>query len=299
MRVGIVVPVAEDENHRPPSYAEIRELALTTEASGLDAVWAADHLLYQPGDDPPRGFWESWTLVSALAEATERVKLGHLVLCVPFRNPGLLAYMANTLDEVSVGRLVLGLGSGWHEPEFRAFGFEFERRVSYFEESLAVTVPLLRERQASFEGRFVRAEGPLRPAGPRPNGPPILIASKGPRMHRLAARYADRWNTAWYGAPAEPFWERRTGLRAASREIGREPDEIEINVGINVVAESQIDAGTDRSRLLLAQPEAIAEGLSAWEEHGVAEVMCRLEPSTPEMVEIVAAAARLVGAAAR
>jgi alkanesulfonate monooxygenase SsuD/methylene tetrahydromethanopterin reductase-like flavin-dependent oxidoreductase (luciferase family) len=299
VRISITVPVAESEGHQATPYAQIRDLALTADAAGLAGIYAADHIFYQPGDDTPRGFWESWTLLSALAETTQRVELGNLVLCVPFRNPALLAYMANTLEEISGGRLVLGLGSGWHEPEFVAAGFEFERRVSVFEDYLAVLVPLLRERQADFQGEFAVGRLPLRPAGgPRPTGPPILIASKGPRMHRLSARYADRWNTAWYGLPSQPFWERRDGLHAACREIGRNPAEIEVNVGLEIVDRGSIDGPPDEDRQVMAEPENIARIFVAWQEQGVAEVICRLEPATPEMVERVARAREVLGAGA-
>jgi alkanesulfonate monooxygenase SsuD/methylene tetrahydromethanopterin reductase-like flavin-dependent oxidoreductase (luciferase family) len=298
MRVGITIPVAESETYQPKRYTELRQLARAAEDARLDSIWTADHLLYQPDPDTrPRGFWESWTLLAALAEATERIELGHLVLCLPFRNPGLTAYMANTLDEISGGRFVLGVGSGWHEPEFSAFGFEFERRVSFYEESLAIIVPLLRGETVDFAGEFVTGRATLSPRGPRPAGPPILTASKGLRMHRLSAQYADRWNTAWYGLPAEPFWERRDGLHAACAAIGRDPAEIEINVGLSVVDEAEIDE-MDGSRVLVAEPAAIADGLAAWREQGVAEVMCSLRPATPEMVERVARAAEMLRTAA-
>lgn len=290
MRVGIGLPVSEDTT----SYRTLRELATTAEAAGLDSIWAADHLFYRPDGEPARGLWESWTLLSALAEATERVELGPLVLCVPFRNPGLLAWMATALDEVSGGRLVLGLGSGWHEPEFAAFGFDFEHRVGVFDDSLSVLIPLLREGRVNFAGRFARGEAELRPRGPRPEGPPILIASKGPRMHRLTARWADRWNTAWYGLPAEPFWERRDALRQTCAANGRDPAEIEITVGVQVANEADLPPDVDRQRFLVGQPEEIAAGLVAWQAQDVGEVICRLTPSTPAMVERVARAAELL-----
>jgi alkanesulfonate monooxygenase SsuD/methylene tetrahydromethanopterin reductase-like flavin-dependent oxidoreductase (luciferase family) len=291
-----MLPVAEDPEHgrRATPYRDIRELALTAEKSGLDSVWAADHLLYQGRDEPLIGFWESWTLMTAIAEATNRVEIGHLVLAAPFRNPLLLAWMANTLDEISDKRFVLGLGSGWNELEFEAAGFEFGRRVGLFEDSLNVTLPLLRRGRVDHDGRFASGHAELRPPARRPGGPPILIASKGPRMQRLAASHADRWNTAWYGRPAEPFWERREGLQRACGEVGRDPAEIEINVGLSVIDESTLSDDDDRSRLLLADPDEMAEGLRAWQGQGVAEVMCRLDPPTPEMVERVADAARTV-----
>jgi alkanesulfonate monooxygenase SsuD/methylene tetrahydromethanopterin reductase-like flavin-dependent oxidoreductase (luciferase family) len=298
MRVGVALPVGENPEHgrKALSYRELRELTLATEDGGLDSIWLADHLFYQPADEPPLGLWEAWTILTALAEATERVELGHLVLCVPFRNAGLTAWMANTLDEVSGGRFVLGLGCGWHEPEFRAFGFDFDHRVGVFADSLEVTIPMLREGRADYDGRFALGHAQLRPRGPRPAGPPILIASKGPRMNRLSARWADRWNTAWYGPPAEPFWQRRAALHAACEAVGRDPAEIEITVGLLISDESTIAGGDDRSRILTGGPEQIAEGLAAWRDEGVAEVMCRVDPSTPTMVERLARATEILRA---
>jgi alkanesulfonate monooxygenase SsuD/methylene tetrahydromethanopterin reductase-like flavin-dependent oxidoreductase (luciferase family) len=291
-----VLPVAEDDENdrRPPSYREIRRLAVTAEESGLDSIWAADHLLYQPADGRLMGFWEAWTLMSALAEATNRVELGHLVLAVPFRNPLLTAWMANTIDEVSGGRFVLGLGCGWNEPEFDAAGFDFEHRVSVFEDSLNVIVPLLREGRVDFDGRFASGHAELRPPPRRAGGPSILTASKAPRMQRLSARFADRWNTAWYGVPQEPFWERRDGLWAACDEIGRDRAEIEITVGLSVVDEARVAAYPEGAKILTGDHEKIADGLRAWQGEGVAEVMCRPDPDTPEMAERVARAADLV-----
>lgn len=298
MRVGVALPVGEDPDRGRTalSYRELREIALGTEACGLDSVWLADHLFYQRADDPPLGLWESWTILTALAEATERVELGHLVVCFPFRNPGITAWMANTLDEVSGGRFVLGLGCGWHEPEFRAFGFDFDHRVGVFADSLEVTIPLLRQGDTDHDGRFAVGHAELRPRGPRPAGPPILIASKAPRMNRLAARWAERWNTAWYGPPAEPFWQRRDALHAACEGLGRDPTEIEITVGLRVSEESALTEGDDRARVLTGGAEQIADGLAAWRGEGVAEVMCRLDPSTPQMVERLARAAELMRA---
>lgn len=291
MRVSTTVPVAETEDRRPIRYAHIRDLARAADSSGLDGIYAADHLFFINDDQPPRGFWESWTLLTALAEVTERVELGNLVLCVPFRNPTLLAYMANTFEEVSNGRLVLGLGAGWHEPEFAGGGFDFARRVSVFEESLEMLVPLLRQRQVEYAGQHVSGSAVLRPqGGPRPEGPPLLIASQRPRMNRIAARYADRWNTAWYGLPADPFWQRREDFLAACGEVGRDAAQIEINVGIDVVDRPALKPDY-AGRVVEAEPAAIADALATWRDERVAEVICRLTPQTPEMVERVARAA--------
>src|SRR5918998_451531 len=145
MRVGICPPIGErGPERRAKSYREMREMAVAADRNGADSIWVADHLFYET-DDNSIGIWESMTMLSALADATEHAELGPLVMCTPFRNAGLIGWMANTLDEISGGRFVLGLGAGWHQPEFDAFGFEFDRRVSVFADSLEVIVPLLRD----------------------------------------------------------------------------------------------------------------------------------------------------------
>src|SRR5215469_4876315 len=129
------------------SYETIRAVAQQAEADGFDSIWLADHLLYRDPGAPTRGIWECWTMLAALAEATQRVELGTLVLCNAFRHPAILAKMATTLDEVSHGRLILGLGAGWNEPEYRAFGLPFDHRVDRFEEALQIIRPLLQDGQ--------------------------------------------------------------------------------------------------------------------------------------------------------
>src|ERR1043166_9506350 len=150
MKIGVMIRLAEDLDSRDvanglcPAYGEIREAALLAEEAGFDSIWFADHLLYRRPGQPTMGIWESWTVLAALAEATQQVQIGTLTLCASFRNPAVLAKVATTLDEVSNGRLIVGIGAGWNEPEYRAFGLPFDRRVGRFEEALQVLVPLLR-----------------------------------------------------------------------------------------------------------------------------------------------------------
>ena len=151
MKIGIVLPI-EDEGRGAVPYPVIREMAQGADAGGLDSVWVYDHLLYRFGDDPTTGLYECWTILSAIAEATRRVSLGTIVLCTGFRNPALLAKMAGTLDAVSGGRLILGVGAGWHDPEFEAFGFPTDHKVSRFEEALAVITGLIRDGRADLDG---------------------------------------------------------------------------------------------------------------------------------------------------
>ncbi len=291
MRVGICLPIGERGPDRvAKSYREMRDMAVAADQNGADSIWVADHIFYVPeGDDRgPVGIWESMTILSGLAEATQRAELGPLVMCTPFRNPGLIAWMANTLDEISGGRFVMGLGAGWHQPEFDAFRFNFERRVSVFADSLEVIVPLLREGRVDFDGEFAGGHAELRPRGPRSSGPPILIAGTKPRMMGLTARWADRWNSVWYGMPTDEFRDERSDLVAACEAIGRDPASIEVSAGLAVVDQEKPDEGLGGS------VSEIAEGLHAWKEEGVTEVMCRMEPSSVELVERIMDAAQQV-----
>lgn len=301
MNVGVILPMSEDgDTGKTPRYADIRDMALTAERVGLDSIWCYDHLLYRFGDDGrTRGTWEIWTILTALAEATERVNLGTLVMCVPFRNPGVLAKMADTLDEISGGRFTLGLGAGWHEPEFDAFGIPFDHKVDRFEEALAIIAPLLRDGHVDFTGTYSSARNAeLRPRGPRPGGPPLLIAAAGPRMLRLTAEYADLWNTAWLGQP-DLLPERRRALEAACAEVGRDPATLSVTVGVTVDFPDLLPAGgasaepPDPAKVLRGSVEQIAAGLRAYAEQGVNHVICMCRPATDEALEHLALAMTL------
>lgn len=234
MKIGLILPLAEREADTAPSWHELRDRAQQAERLGLDSIWVYDHLLHRfPGKDTV-GFWEAWTMLTALAAATARVEIGTTVLCAGFRNPALLAKMATTLDEVSGGRLILGLGAGWHEPEFLAFDVPFDHRVSRFEEALRIIRPLLRTGQVDVRGTWHSAPAcEIRPRGPRPDGPPILIGSFGPRMHRLTARYGDQWTIDWLG-DAGRVREEVGKVHAACREEGRDPASLVITGGVTV-----------------------------------------------------------------
>ena len=235
LKVGACLPIGERGTERHAfGYTQMREMAVAAEQGDLDSIWVADHLFFDSGDGNIRGVWESMAMLGALAEATTRVELGPLVLCTPFRNPGMIAWAANTLEEITGGRFVLGLGSGWHQPEFDAFGFEFTRRVSVFADSLEVIVPLLRQRAVEYEGDFAVGHGQLRPPAARLGGPPIMIAGTKPRMMGLIARWADRWNDVWFGLPTDEFRDNRERLVEACVAIGRDPSTIEVSAGIQI-----------------------------------------------------------------
>lgn len=289
MKIGVVLPLGDDETTgRPITYAAVRGLARQAEAEGLDSVWVFDHLIFRFGTAPASGTWEGWTVLSAVADATQRVELGTLVLCTAFRNPAVLAKMASTLDEISGGRLILGLGAGWHEPEFAAFGIPFDHRVARFGEAIRIIAPLLRTGKVDFVGEYYAArEAELIPPDPRPGGPPILVAAEGPRMLRLTAEFADLWNTAWLGQPgASPLAARREALDAACAEVGRDPATLGTTVGV-IVAFPDLVEDPSRlrehpERILTGSPHEIAAGLGGYADRGVAHVICDCRPRTAE-----------------
>ena len=291
MKIGVVLNHSENsETGAILPYTELREMARTAEGGGLDSFWLFDHLLFRHDPEKTVGIWECWTLLCALAEATEKIELGTIVLCSPFRNPALLAKMAHTLDEVSNGRLILGVGAGWHKPEFDAFGYPFEKRVDRFEEALQIIRPLLQGETADFEGTHYRAENcVITPLGPRAEGIPLLVGARQPRMLRLTAQYADQWNTAWLGQPAE-LAERLETIYAACADVGRDPKTLEITVGVQVNAPDLGDTFNMTENPLTGPAEELAEAFQGYEEAGADHLIIFPLPTGVPVLERLAEA---------
>jgi alkanesulfonate monooxygenase SsuD/methylene tetrahydromethanopterin reductase-like flavin-dependent oxidoreductase (luciferase family) len=232
MRIGVTLPFgASDGPGRLPTWPEMHAFAAHAEAIGLDSPWVCDHLLSGPAGRPAEAIHEGWTIVAALAASTSTIELGQLVMCVSFRSPALLAKMAVTADGVSGGRLVLGLGAGLYDPEYLAFGFPASR-AARFEEALQIIRPLLRGERLTFTGRYHQIrDAVLLPPPDRPI--PILVAGNRPRTLRLTARYADAWNTAWFGLPGQRPGQRLAGLRAALQAESRDPATLRRTVGMD------------------------------------------------------------------
>ena len=293
MEIGIVLPIAEsDGEHGTPSYVFVREIAVGAEAAGLDSVWVYDHLLFRL-DGTTTGIHECWTILSAIAEATSRVQLGTIVMCTAFRNAALLAKMAATLDEVSGGRLFLGIGCGWHDPEYEAFGYPTDHKVSRFEESLAVIGSLIRDGRADVEGEFVTARDAV--LVPRARSTmPILVAAKRPRMLELTARHADAWNMAWFGLPDDRLAGLRADVRAACDRVGRDPATLTDTVGVVVSYPDRMwPTFEPTTPALSGTPAEIAAGLAAHAAAGADHVIVVLEPCIPETVAEFAEAVAL------
>jgi probable F420-dependent oxidoreductase len=222
-RIGIQLPEVEREVRWPEYLA----MARAAEEVGFDSIWVGDHLLYRGDGQRERGPWEAWTLLAALAAATERVELGPLVACAAFHPPGVIAKMAATLAEVSGGRFVLGLGAGWNEEEFRAFGLPFDRRVSRFEESFVIVRRLLAGERVTLTGRHWQAQDAVL-IPPPTTRPRLMIGSNGPRMLAITLPHVDAWNS-WYedfGNSAEGFAELNDRITAAARAAGRDPTQV-------------------------------------------------------------------------
>jgi FMNH2-dependent dimethyl sulfone monooxygenase len=234
VKIGLSLPGGADDAHgRVPTWPEIRSLAESAEGRGFDSVWMCDHFFGNQEAVAVQGIHEAWAIVTAVAATTERVQIGTLVVCTSFRNPGLLAKIAATADEVSGGRLVLGVGAGWHDAEFEAFGYPKDHRVARFEEALQIICPLLDGQTVTFDGRYHRLHGAkLEPTPGRRI--PILVAAEGQRMMRLAARYADAWNGAWFGAPDDSLLRQLAALEAALAAEGRDPGTMIRTVGMTV-----------------------------------------------------------------
>src|SRR5215213_2361575 len=250
LQLGLLLRTGEQSRPkgRVIGWGEIREMSVMAEAVGFDTIWMADHLIMRnagsvvmpPGES--RGPLEAWTVLSAIAAVTSKVTLGPFVACNSLREPALLAKMADTLDDVSGGRLLLGLGAGWHMPEYTAFGFPFDHLAGRFDEALQIIVPLLKGQKVTFHGRYYNVDdAELRPRGSRPGGPPIWIGAKGPRMLRLVGTYADAYNTVWHPEPS-PALERFARMEAACREVGRDPSEIRRTSGTTVLVPNAGDA---------------------------------------------------------
>jgi probable F420-dependent oxidoreductase len=278
MRLGVQLP--EVERHVP--WTEYLAMARAAEEAGFDSIWLGDHLLYRDGDDE-RGPWEAWTLLGALAAVTERVELGPLVACTAFHPPGLIAKMAATIAEVSGGRFVLGLGAGWNEPEFRAFGLPYDHRVSRFEEAFAIIRGLLAGERVTLDGRYFTADDLV--LEPRPAvRPRLLIGSNGPRMLAATLPHVDAWNTWFdsYGNTPEGFSELNGQITVAARDAGRDPADIERSACVLVALD---DATGERSwgeetPPVAGTPDRIAATLRELSEAGAGEIIVVADPIT-------------------
>ncbi len=286
LAVGVQLPEVEWEAR----WRDLEAMSTMAEDVGFDSLWVGDHLLYE---NPRRGPWESWTTLAALAAVTERVSLGPLVAATSFHSPAMLAKKAITVDEISGGRLILGLGAGWNETEYLAFGFPYDHRVSRFAEAFEIIRTLVAGDRLDYAGRFYEVtDSEILPKGPRPEGPPIMIGSQGTRMLAITAPHMDMWN-AWYA------WFENDRLRLppilekvdrALASAGRDPADVAKTVAVLVGFDP---AGRRHSGVakrgegspISGSPAAVADELGAFAELGVSHLQLIIDPITEASIE--------------
>ena len=287
LKVGLILPDTEREmGGATARWSDLAAMARLAEDLGFDSLWNADHLIYRFPDKDVQGPWECWSIIAALAAVTTRVEVGPLVACTSFRNPALQAKIADTIDEISGGRLVLGLGAGWNEPDYTAFGYPFDHRVSRFAEAIEIIHGLLRHGRVDFEGEYYNAQDcELRPRGPRPAGPPILIGSTAPRMLGLLARYGDIWN-AWARQTLEELAEDREKVDAAMELAGRDPASVPRTVSLLVDLPDATGRPSEaKPGFRPRSPGELAEHLYQYAGAGISHVQLMLDPNTPAGME--------------
>jgi len=285
MQIGIQLPEIE----RVVPWPEYRAMAVGAEQAGFDSIWLGDHLLYDKPDGP-KGPWECWTLLAAIAAVTDRVLLGPLVSPTGFRSPALLAKMAGTVDEVAAGRVVLGLGSGWNQREFEAYDFPFDKRVSRFEEAFAIITSLIRTGRADYAGTFYAAPNTELVPPARPEMP-IMIGSTGPRTLAIAAVEMDWWNEWWshFGNSPDGLDPLLARVDSALRAAGRDPSEIVKSVAVMV----QLSDGVGRlmgapteTPPITGTPVQIADQLLAFAGR-IDHLQLVVDPITIESIEVL------------
>ena len=287
MKIGVQLPEVEYEI----PFGDLIAMAQLAEEVGFDSIWLGDHLLY---DVPvgPRGPWEAWTALAALAAATERVELGPLVASTSFHEPPMLAKMAATVDAISDGRLVLGLGAGWNQREYTAFGLPYDRRVSRFEEAFTIIRTLLADGAIDFHGEFYDLDDcVLHPRSPRPGGPPLMIGSIGKRMQAITLPHVSSWNVWWsdYGNTAAGFAAVKATVDERIAAIGR-TGEIAATAAVYVRAPGGTgrqmgDYPNDGGAALEGSPSELADQLREFANVGASHIQLVVDPIVPASIE--------------
>jgi alkanesulfonate monooxygenase SsuD/methylene tetrahydromethanopterin reductase-like flavin-dependent oxidoreductase (luciferase family) len=283
LRIGIQLPEAE----RVVRWPELLAMARTAEAAGFDSIWVGDHLLYRGDGGPERGPWEAWTLLSALAAATEWVQLGPLVACASFHPPGLIAKMAATINEISGGRFVLGLGAGWNEAEYRAFGLPYDHRVTRFEESFAIIRRLLEGERVTLAGRHLGVEDAV--LAPPARRPRLMVGSNGPRMLAITLPHVDVWNTWYshYGNTPDGFAALNERVSRAADDAGRAPETVERSACVLVRLErgSPERPETAEAPAVEGSDERIADALRGLAQAGADEAILVVDPISERSIQ--------------
>ncbi len=284
-KIGVQLPEVE----RFVPWPEYLDLARRAEAAGYDSIWVGDHLIYDLPDGSTRGPYEAWTTLAAIAAVTERVEIGPLVASTSVHAPAMLAKQAATVDAISGGRLIVALGAGWNRREYDAFGFPYDRRVSRFEEALAIIVPLLREGRATFHGEFYEVDDcVLDPPPVREGGPPIMLGSNSPRMLSIGLPVVDCWNVWWsvYGNSAERFAEVKADVDARMPE-GRS---VEATAAVLVTlpgGEGRLMGDRYDRKVTTVTPDGLGDHVRGLADAGASHLQLVLDPITAASIDTI------------
>jgi alkanesulfonate monooxygenase SsuD/methylene tetrahydromethanopterin reductase-like flavin-dependent oxidoreductase (luciferase family) len=288
LRVGVQLPEVE----REVTWPEVRDIATTAEDVGFDSLWVGDHLLYR-SDEGTKGPWEAWSVLAAIAAVTNRVQLGPLVAATSFHSPAMLAKKAVTVDEISDGRLILGIGAGWNRTEYDAFGFPFDHRASRFEEAFTIIRTLITDGAIDFDGTYYTLRDCELVPPARPEGIPLMIGSEGPRVLRATLPYVDSWNAwhAWYDNSQEGAAALLARIDGACAEAERVPSTLGRSLAVFVRApggasgQRQGSANRESSLAIEGDHDAIAEHLVGLAAFGVDHVQLVVDPITTVSIE--------------
>jgi alkanesulfonate monooxygenase SsuD/methylene tetrahydromethanopterin reductase-like flavin-dependent oxidoreductase (luciferase family) len=295
--LGVVLPLAQFGPDRVTArWPEIRALAIRAEEIGFDTIWAPDELLWRAEDGPPRGVWDGISMTGAIAAVTSTVTVGTWVMSALHRNAGIIAKTAETLDEISGGRFLFGLGAGHVWPgQAHAFGLPEDHVFDRFEEAVEIIIPLLRGGHADFEGNWHAAHDlPQQPVGPRPNAIPILIGGNGPRGQRVAARHADIYSCyIEERAHVDEAAPRLASLEKICEDVGRDPATIGRSVGMLV--DPTLPAGAKPSRLSGTTAE-MADAVRTFRDAGFTGVELMLDHGTMAALDALAPVLEMIRA---
>jgi alkanesulfonate monooxygenase SsuD/methylene tetrahydromethanopterin reductase-like flavin-dependent oxidoreductase (luciferase family) len=286
-KVGVQLPEVE----RFVPWPEYLDLARRAESAGYDSIWVGDHLVYDLPDGSTRGPYEAWTTLAAIAAATERVEIGPLVASTGFHAPAMLAKQAATVDAISQGRLILGLGAGWNRGEFDAFGFPYDRRVSRFEEALAIIAPLLREGRTTFHGQFYDVDDcVLDPRPVRGGGPPIMLGSNSPRMLSIGLPVVDSWNVWWsiYDNSVEKFAQVKAEVDAVIPE-GRTVDATAAVLVTLPGGRGRLMGETYDASVTTVTPDDLGQHIRGLAAAGAMHLQLVLDPIVAESIDTIGA----------
>ena len=287
MKVGVQLPEVEWE----VPFPELIVMARTAESVGFDSVWLGDHLLYELEIDD-RGPWEVWTSLAAIAASTSTIQVGPLVASTSFHAPAMLAKQATTVDAISDGRLILGLGAGWNRREYDAFGFAYDHRVSRFAEAFTIIRTLLRDGSIDFHGEYYDADNCVLHPRSSESGPPLMVGSIGDRMLDITLPHVDSWNMWWsqYGNTVEGFRREKDRVDSLIEAHGRTG-----SVVATAAVLIQLEGGVGRQmgdyddlntvRPLTGSATALADQLREFEAAGAAHVQLVVDPITRTSIE--------------